>query len=112
MNRPKNENEFMKGNYGFTSELLDLLRSNGNTCPIMLASSIQAELDNAYGKSKKAGEDLLFAYSEETGARVLVYRLPNVFGKWSKPNYNGVVATFCYNIARDCRFRSMIVMRY
>lgn len=100
VNRPKNENEFMKGNYGFTSELLDLLRSNGNTCPIMLASSIQAELDNAYGKSKKAGEDLLFAYSEETGARVLVYRLPNVFGKWSKPNYNGVVATFCYSIAR------------
>lgn len=100
VNRPKDESEFMKGNFGFTSKLLDVLKANKNTCPIMLASSIQAELDNPYGRSKKAGEDLLFAYGQDTGSEVLVYRLPNVFGKWCRPNYNSVIATFCYNIAR------------
>ena len=99
VNRPRDEREFMEGNFGFTSELLDILKAYNNTCPIMLASSIQAELDNPYGTSKKAGEDLLFAYSKETGAKVLVYRLPNVFGKWCKPNYNSVIATFCHNVA-------------
>jgi len=105
VNRPREEQEFMEGNFGFTSELLDLLKSNRNPCPVLLASSIQAELDNPYGKSKKAGEDLLFAYGRETGARVLVYRLPNVFGKWCRPNYNSVIATFCYNIARGLPIR-------
>lgn len=105
VNRPRDESEYMEGNYGFTSELLGFLTSNKNACPIMLASSIQAELDNPYGKSKKAGEDLLFAYGRETGARVLVYRLPNVFGKWCRPNYNSVIATFCYNIARGLPIR-------
>ncbi len=101
VNRPKEQSEFMEGNYGFTSTLLDTLKRYKNTCPIMISSSIQAELDNPYGKSKKAGEDLLFDYSKETGARVLVYRFPNVFGKWCKPNYNSAVATFCHNIAHD-----------
>ncbi len=101
VNRPKEQSEFMKGNFGFTSVLLDTLRKYGNTCPVMLASSIQAELDNPYGVSKKAGEELLFRYAEETGAKVYVYRFPNVFGKWCRPNYNSAVATFCYNIARD-----------
>ena len=101
VNRPENEKEFMEGNFGFTSRLLDSLRKHNNTCPIMISSSIQAELDNPYGKSKKAGEDLIFAYGKETGARVLVYRFPNVFGKWCRPNYNSVIATFCHNIARD-----------
>lgn len=101
VNRPKNESEFMDGNFGFTSELLDLLKKHSNKAPVLFSSSIQAERDNPYGRSKKAAEDLLFAYSEETGVKVLVYRLTNLFGKWSKPNYNSVVATFCYNIARD-----------
>ena len=101
VNRPKKQAEFMKVNYGLTLTLLDTLKKHKNTCPVMISSSIQAELDNPYGKSKKAGEDLLFEYSKETGARVLVYRFPNVFGKWCKPNYNSVVATFCHNIARD-----------
>lgn len=101
VNRPKDKAEFMEGNFGFTSLLLDSLKKHGNTCPLMISSSIQAELDNPYGESKKAGEDLLFNYSKETGAEVLVYRFPNVFGKWSRPNYNSAVATFCYNIARD-----------
>ncbi len=101
VNRPKEQSEFMEGNFGFTSILLDTLRKYGNTCPVMLASSIQAELDNPYGVSKKAGEELLFRYAEETGARVYVYRFPNVFGKWCQPNYNSAVATFCYNIAHD-----------
>jgi UDP-2-acetamido-2,6-beta-L-arabino-hexul-4-ose reductase len=101
VNRPKEQSEFMKGNFGFTSFLLDTLRKYGNKCPVMLASSIQAELDNPYGVSKKAGEELLFRYAEETGARVYVYRFPNVFGKWCRPNYNSAVATFCYNIAHD-----------
>lgn len=101
VNRPKEQSEFMEGNYGFTSVLLDTLKKHRNTCPMMLSSSIQAEWDNPYGKSKKAGEDLLFIYSKETGAKVLIYRFPNVFGKWCKPNYNSAMATFCYNIARD-----------
>lgn len=101
VNRPKDETEFMKGNFGFTSELLDLLEKHDNKAPVLITSSIQAERDNPYGKSKKAAEDLLFNYSKETGAKVLVYRLTNLFGKWSRPNYNSVVATFCYNIARN-----------
>lgn len=100
VNRPKDEKEFMEGNFGFTSELLDLLKKHNNGAPILITSSIQAERDNPYGKSKRAGEELLFNYSKETGAKVLVYRLPNLFGKWSRPNYNSVVATYCYNIAR------------
>lgn len=99
VNRPKDQSEFMDGNYGFTSTLLEMLKKHQNTCPIMISSSIQAELDNPYGISKKAGEDLLFEYSKETGAKVLVYRYPNVFGKWCRPNYNSAVATFCHNIA-------------
>ncbi len=101
VNRPKDCSEFMEGNYGFTSLLLDKLKNNGNTCPVMISSSIQSVLDNDYGRSKKAGEELLFSYSKETGAKVLVYRFPNVFGKWCKPNYNSVIATFCHNIAHD-----------
>jgi UDP-2-acetamido-2,6-beta-L-arabino-hexul-4-ose reductase len=101
VNRPKEQSEFMEGNFGFTSVLLDRLQKYDNKCPVMLASSIQAELDNPYGVSKKAGEELLFRYAEETGAKVYVYRFPNVFGKWCRPNYNSAVATFCYNIARD-----------
>lgn len=101
VNRPKEEKEFMEGNFGFTSTLLELLKKHDNKAPVLITSSIQAERDNPYGNSKKAGEDLLFNYSEETGAKVLVYRLINLFGKWSKPNYNSAVATFCYNIARD-----------
>lgn len=100
VNRPKDESEFMKGNFGFTSELLKVLKKHNNKAPILITSSIQAERDNPYGKSKKAGEELLFDYSKETGAKVLVYRFPNLFGKWSRPNYNTVVATYCYNIAR------------
>ena len=101
VNRPKNQSEFMEGNFGFTSILLDTLKKYNNTCPVMISSSIQAALDNPYGKSKKAGEDLLFTYAKETGAKVLVYRFPNVFGKWCRPNYNSAIATFCYNIAHD-----------
>lgn len=101
VNRPKEQSEFMEGNFGFTSSLLDFLKKHNNTCPVMISSSIQAELDNLYGESKKAGEDLLFNYSKEKGAKVLVYRFPNVFGKWCRPNYNSAVATFCYNIAHD-----------
>ena len=101
VNRPKEQGEFMEGNFGFTSVLLDALKRHGNNCPVMLASSIQAELDNPYGVSKKAGEDLLFDYGREVGAEVLVYRFPNVFGKWCRPNYNSAVATFCNNVAND-----------
>lgn len=101
VNRPKEQGEFMEGNFGFTSTLLDTLKKHDNTCPVMISSSIQAELHNPYGESKKAGEDLLFGYSTETGAKVLVYRFPNVFGKWCRPNYNSAVATFCHNIAHD-----------
>ena len=101
VNRPKEQSEFMTGNFRFTSDLLDTLKKHRNTCPIMLSSSTQALLDNPYGKSKKAGEELLFAYSEETGVKVLIYRFPNVFGKWCRPNYNSAVATFCNNVAND-----------
>ncbi|NLG04594.1 MAG: capsular polysaccharide biosynthesis protein CapF [Clostridia bacterium] len=99
VNRPKIEEEFMEGNFGFTSELLAHLDKWGNQAPILITSSIQAELDNAYGKSKRAGEELLFAHQEMTGAKSLVYRLQNVFGKWCRPNYNSGIATFCHNIA-------------
>ena len=106
VNRPKDESEFMKGNFGFASTLLDTLKKHGNKCPVMLASSIQATLigrygQSDYGKSKLAGEELFFRYSQETGAPVLVYRFPNLFGKWCRPNYNSAVATFCNNIAND-----------
>ena len=105
VNRPKDPAEFMQGNFGFTSTLLETLKKHGNTCPIMISSSIQAtcigRYDSDYGRSKKAGEELIFAYGEETGASVLVYRFPNLFGKWCRPNYNSAVATFCNNIAND-----------
>ena len=99
VNRPKDPAEFMAGNFGFASTLLETLRRHGNRCPVMVSSSIQAALDNPYGESKRAGEELMFKYGQETGARVLVYRFPNVFGKWCRPNYNSAVATFCHNIA-------------
>jgi len=99
VNRPREQREYMEVNFGFTSTLLDALKKHGNNCPIMLSSSVQAELNNPYGVSKKAGEDLLFNYGKEVGAEVLIYRLPNVFGKWCRPNYNSAVATFCHNIA-------------
>ncbi len=101
VNRPKDTSEFMSGNFGFADTLLSTLKKHNNTCPVMISSSIQAELDNDYGKSKKAGEDLVFNYGKETGAKVLVYRFPNLFGKWCRPNYNSAVATFCNNIAND-----------
>lgn len=106
VNRPQNPEEFMQGNFGFASTLLDTLKKHGNKCPVMLSSSIQATLvgryaDGDYGKSKKAGEELFFDYSVETGTKVLVYRFPNLFGKWCRPNYNSAVATFCNNIAHD-----------
>lgn len=103
VNRPQVPSEFMEGNFGFASRLLERLKKHGNACPVMLASSVQATLigryDSDYGRSKKAGEELFFSYGAETGAEVLVYRLPNLFGKWCRPNYNSVVATFCHNIA-------------
>ncbi len=101
VNRPKEASEFMEGNFSFADKLLSSLKENKNTCPVMISSSIQASLDNDYGRSKKAGEDLLFAYGKETGAKVLIYRFPNLFGKWCRPNYNSAVATFCHNIAND-----------
>ena len=101
VNRPENQSEYWEGNYGFTSELLSTLKKHENNCPILVTSSIQAEMSNSYGASKKAAEDLLFEYENETGSKVLVYRLLNVFGKWCKPNYNSVIATFCYNIANN-----------
>ena len=105
VNRPQSAEEFMQGNFGFASTLLETLKKYNNTCPVVLSSSIQATLigryDSEYGRSKKAGEDLFFNYSEETGAKVLVYRFPNLFGKWCRPNYNSAVATFCNNIAND-----------
>ena len=105
VNRPKSQEEFMQGNFGFADKLLDTLKKHKNTCPVMLSSSVQATLigryDGEYGRSKKAGEDLFFGYAEETGAKVLVYRFPNLFGKWCRPNYNSAVATFCNNIAND-----------
>ena len=106
VNRPQNQEEFMQGNFGFASTLLDTLKACGNACPVMLSSSIQATLigrysQSDYGRSKLAGEELFFAYGKETGAKVLVYRFPNLFGKWCRPNYNSAVATFCNNIAND-----------
>ena len=106
MNRPKDPAEFREGNFGFASSLLDCLRRHGNTCPVMLSSSIQATLAGRFGKSeyglsKKAGEDLFFSYGAETGAHVLVYRFPNLVGKWVRPNYNSAIGTFCNNIAND-----------
>lgn len=106
VNRPKEQADFMEGNFGFASTLLDTLKKYHNTCPVMLSSSIQATLvgryaEGGYGLSKKAGEELFFRYGEETGAKVLVYRFPNLFGKWCRPNYNSVVATFCHNYAHD-----------
>lgn len=105
VNRPEKEEDFMKGNFGFTSTLLEKLKKNENKSPVLISSSIQAKLDNPYGKSKKAGEDLMFTYGKQTCAKVLVYRLPNVFGKWCRPNYNSVIATFCNNIARDLEIK-------
>lgn len=106
VNRPQNQDEFMQGNFGFASTLLDTMKKHKNTCPVMLSSSIQATLagrfgTSEYGKSKKAGEELFFDYSKETGAKVLVYRFPNLFGKWCRPNYNSAVATFCNAFAND-----------
>ena len=106
VNRPQTPEEFMQGNFGFASLLLDTLKKHGNKCPVMISSSIQATLagrfgTSEYGKSKKAGEELMFEYGQETGAKVLVYRFPNLFGKWCRPNYNSAVATFCNNIAND-----------
>ena len=105
VNRPQDPEEFMQGNFGFASTLLDTLKKYNNKCPVMISSSIQAtcigRYDSDYGRSKKAGEELVFSYGEETGAKVLVYRFPNLFGKWCRPNYNSAVATFCNNIAND-----------
>ena len=106
VNRPKDPEEFMKGNFGFATTLLNTLKKYHNTCPVMISSSIQATLagrfgTSEYGKSKKAGEELMFEYGKETGAKVLVYRFPNLFGKWCRPNYNSAIATFCNNIAND-----------
>ncbi len=105
VNRPQNAEEFMQGNFGFASTLLDCLKKHNNACPVMISSSIQAtcigRYDSDYGRSKKAGEELIFSYGKETGAKVLVYRFPNLFGKWCRPNYNSAVATFCNNIAND-----------
>lgn len=104
VNRPQNTEEFMQGNFGFASTLLDTLKAHRNTCPVMLSSSVQASLagrfgNSEYGRSKKAGEDLFLQYGKEVGARMLVYRFPNLFGKWCRPNYNSAIATFCHNIA-------------
>lgn len=106
VNRPQTNEEFVQGNRDFSARLLETLKKHGNTCPVMISSSLQATLrgrfaDSEYGRSKKAGEDLFFAYGKETGARVMVYRFPNLFGKWCRPNYNSAVATFCYNTAND-----------
>ena len=105
VNRPQDAEEFMQGNFGFTSTLLKVLKKQGNKCPVMISSSIQAtcigRYDSDYGRSKKVGEELVFAYGEEIGAKVLVYRFPNLFGKWCRPNYNSAIATFCNNIAND-----------
>lgn len=110
VNRPKDDGEFMKGNFGFASELLETLEKHGNRCPVMLSSSIQATLvgryaNSVYGESKQRGEELFFDYAAKTGAKVFVYRFPNLFGKWCRPNYNSAVATFCNNIANDLPIR-------
>ena len=106
VNRPQDPKEFMEGNFGFATTLLNTLKKYNNNCPVMISSSIQATLSgrfgtSEYGKSKKAGEELMFEYGRETGAKVLVYRFPNLFGKWCRPNYNSAIATFCNNIAHD-----------
>ncbi len=101
VNRPEHMEEFMEGNFGFATTLVETLKKYGNHCPVMNSSSIQAAMENPYGKSKKAGEDMMFSYGKEAGAPVYIYRFPNVFGKWCRPNYNSAVATFCYNIAHD-----------
>ena len=106
VNRPQDPKEFMEGNFGFATTLLNTLKKYRNNCPVMISSSIQATLagrfgTSEYGKSKKAGEELMFEYGKETGAKVLVYRFPNLFGKWCRPNYNSAIATFCHNIAND-----------
>lgn len=101
VNRPQDTKEFMEGNFGFTSQLLEALKKHRNKAPILITSSTQAALDNPYGISKKAGEDLIFTYAKEANVNVFVYRLPNIFGKWCRPNYNSAVATFCHNIAND-----------
>jgi len=114
VNRPQNPEEYMTGNFGFTSQLLDALRQNGNKVPVLVTSSIQAELNNPYGESKKAGEDLIFAYGRENDIPIYVYRMPNVFGKWCRPNYNSAVATFCHNIAHGLPITvndPMVIMR-
>jgi len=110
VNRPNEQSEFMAGNFGFASILLNTLKKHGNNCPVMLSSSEQASLrgrygDTEYGRSKKAGEELFFAYGQENGVKVLVYRFPNIFGKWCRPNYNSAIATFCHNIANDLPIR-------
>ena len=109
VNRPKDNSEFLKGKFGFAEELLNTLKKHNNKCPVMLSSSVQATLigryDGDYGRSKKAGEELFFSYSQETGAKVLVYRFPNLFGKWCRPNYNSAVATFCNNLANDLEIK-------
>ncbi len=110
VNRPKDKSEFMEGNFGFAEKLLNTLKKYGNKCPVMLSSSVQASLtgrfaDSEYGKSKLAGEELFFDYAKETGAKVLVYRFPNLFGKWAKPNYNSAVATFCNAFANDLEYK-------
>lgn len=101
VNRPKDQSEFMESNFGFTNTLIGMLKKNKNKAPVMISSSTQAALDNPYGRSKKSGEDLMHSYAKETGVQIYLYRFPNVFGKWCKPNYNSVVATFCHNIAND-----------
>lgn len=105
VNRPQNPEEFMEGNFGFTSRLLDMLKKNQNKCPIMISSSIQAALENDYGKSKKAGEELIFKYGKDNEIKTFVYRFPNLFGKWCKPNYNSVIATWCNNVAHNEEIR-------
>src|SRR5699024_4250517 len=117
VNRPENEKEFMKGNADLTSRLTELLEKNKNNAPIMISSSIQAEKDNLYGKSKKTGEDYILKYGEKNNVPVYVYRFSNLYGKWSKPNYNTVIATFCYNIARGLPIKvnnpnAMITFQY
>jgi len=117
VNRPENEKEFMKGNADLTSRLTELLEKNKNNAPIMISSSIQAEKDNLYGKSKKTGEDYILKYGEKNNVPVYVYRFSNLYGKWSKPNYNTVIATFCYNIARELPIKvnnpnAMITFQY
>lgn len=101
VNRPKDEAEFMAGNFGFTDTLLRTLKQRNNRAPVLITSSVQAALDNPYGASKRAGEDLIFNYGRENGVKTLVYRLPNLFGKWCRPNYNSAVATFCHNISHE-----------